>query len=174
MKRFLVAVLSGVACVAAWAATPLPEVVQRDLPDAELHGETVYRFLGLKVYEICLWAPGGKYSPGKPFALSLQYDMNFKGADIAKRSIDEMRGQGYGPEEKLERWRTQMVKVFPDIKPGDTLIGVSEPGKEARFYTRDRFIAAVPDPEFSQAFFDIWLSDKTSEPGLKKRLTERK
>ena len=35
-------------------------------------------------------------------------------------------------------------------------------------------VAAVPDAEFSQAFFDIWLSDKTSEPGLKKRLTEKK
>ena len=44
-------------------------------------------------------------------------------------------------EDKLQRWRTEMTKVFPDIKPGDTLIGVANPGKEARFYTRDKFIA---------------------------------
>jgi hypothetical protein len=170
-RLWILACLTATLCL---AAEPLPEAVKRDLPGLDLHGEASYRFLGLKVYDIRLWCPGGQYKRGEPFALELKYDMNFKGADIAKRSVDEMRGQGYGPEEKLERWRQQMAKVFPDIKPGDTLIGVAEPGKPARFYTRDRFVASVDDTEFSQAFFDIWLSDKTSEPGLKKRLTEKK
>jgi hypothetical protein len=173
MRRWLL-ILGCLASFGAGAADPLPEAVKRDLPGLDLSGETTYRFLGIKVYDIRLWCPGGRYRQGEPFALELKYDMNFKGADIAKRSVDEMRGQGYGPDDKLERWRQHMAKVFPDIKPGDTLIGVAEPGKGARFYTRDRFIAAVDDPEFSQAFFDIWLSDKTSEPGLKKRLTEKK
>jgi hypothetical protein len=174
MMRFLLASLLCFVSICAQAAQPLPEAVQRDLPGLALHGESSYRFIGLKVYDIRLWGPGGKYVPGQSFALELEYNMNFKGADIAKRSVDEMRGQGYGPEDKLERWRVEMAKVFPDIKPGDTLIGVAQPGKEARFYTREKFIATVPDLEFSQAFFDIWLSDKSSEPGLKKRLTEKK
>jgi hypothetical protein len=56
------------------------------------------------------------------------------------------------------------------VKKGDVLVGVSVPGKEARFYAADRFLATVPDAEFAKAFFDIWLSEKTSEPKLRQRL----
>ena len=63
-----------------------------------------------------------------------------------------------------------MTKIFPDIKQGDALIGVSVPGKEARFYNREKLIATVPDPEFAKAFFDIWLSEKSSEPKLRLKL----
>ena len=163
-------------CMSAlvYANPVLPEPVQKDLPGLALHGETTFRFIGMKVYDIRLWAPGGQYTPDKPFALELVYDMNFKGSDIAQRSVDEKRGQGYGPEEKLARWNAEMARIFPDIKPGDTLIGVHHPGKEARFYSRTKFIATVVDPEFARAFFDIWLSEKTSQPGMRKRLLEKK
>ena len=70
----------------------------------------------------------------------------------------------------MKRWGEAMTKAFPDIKKGDTLIGVSIPGKEARFYSRDKFIAAVPDPEFAKAFFDIWLAESTTEPKVRARL----
>ena len=63
-----------------------------------------------------------------------------------------------------------MARIFPDIKKGDTLIGVSLPGKEARFYNREKLIAVVPDPEFAKAFFDIWLSEKSSEPKMRLKL----
>ena len=67
-------------------------------------------------------------------------------------------------------WSEEMARIFPDIKKGDTLIGVSIPGKEARFYNRDKFIASVTDPEFARAFFDIWLSEKTSAPAVRAKL----
>lgn len=166
---------SALAAAPAYAAPPLPEIVQRDQPGLAVAGETPFRFLGLKVYDLRLWAPDGVYSnsPAQPFALELVYNMNFKGTDIASRSVDEMRAQGRGDEAKLARWGEEMARIFPDIKPGDTLIGVSVPGKEARFYTRERFIAAVPDAEFSAAFFGIWLGEKTTEPAMRKRLLER-
>ncbi|MEO8104614.1 MAG: chalcone isomerase family protein, partial [Betaproteobacteria bacterium] len=110
------------------------------------------------------------FTHGDPFALELVYDLSLSGRDIAERSVSEMRGQGYRDESKLKRWGDEMARIFPDIRPGDTLVGVSMPGKEARFYTRDKFIAAVPDPEFARAFFDIWLSDKTSAPGVRRKL----
>lgn len=152
----------------------LPEPAARDLPGLALQGDTQFRFFGMKVYDIRLWVPAGGFSPDKPYALELVYNMNFKGEDIAQRSIDEQRGQGYGPEDKLARWKDQMARIFPDIKPGDTLVGIHLPGKEARFYTRSRFISAVADAEFARAFFDIWLSEKTSEPKLRARLLEKK
>ena len=60
--------------------------------------------------------------------------------------------------------------VFPDIRPGDRLVGLSIPGREARFYSQDRLLGAVPDPEFARAFFAIWLDERTSEPKLRARM----
>ena len=153
-------------------AQTLPTVVNSDLPGLTLQaqGKGTMRFLGLKVYDVRLWTAMKPFSHQETFALELIYDMNFKGRDIAERSVKEMRGQGYADEAKLKRWGEEMAKIFPDIKPGDTLVGVNVPGKEARFYTPEKFIAAVPDPEFAKAFFDIWLSEKTSEPRVRRNL----
>jgi len=154
-------------------STGLPAPISADvLGDKTLtrRGEAVMRFFGLKVYDIRLWTPNRPHREDEVFALELIYDLGLKGAEIAKRSAEEMRKIGYTDEAKLKRWTEIMTKVFPDVKQGDTLVGVSVPGKEARFYSREKFIAAVPDPEFAKAFFGIWLSEKTSEPRLRERL----
>lgn len=148
----------------------LPLAVTRDLPGLSAQGKGTMRFLGFKVYDVCLWTVAKPYNVGEAFALELIYAMSFKGSDIAARSIKEMRGQGYRDEAKLKTWGEEMARIFPDVKPGDTLVGVNVPGKEARFYSQDKFIAVVPDPEFAKTFFDIWLSEKTSEPEVLIRL----
>lgn len=152
------------------AAQALPQAVAKDVPGLSARGEGVMRFFGLKVYDIRLWTAMKTFTHADPFALELVYDLSLDGKDIAERSIKEMRGQGHSDEGKLKRWGEEMAKIFPDIRKGDALIGVSIPGKEARFYSRDRFIAAVADAEFARAFFDIWLSEKTSAPGVRARL----
>lgn len=152
------------------SAHTLPDVVARDLAGLAVRGEAVMRFFGLKVYDVRLWTQMKAFTHAEPFVVELVYDMALNGKDIADRSVKEMRAQGVSDEAKLERWGEQMAKIFPDIRKGDALIGVSLPGKEARFYSRDKLIATVPDPEFSKAFFDIWLSDKSSEPKLREKL----
>jgi len=151
-------------------AQTLPAAVARDVPGLAPFGEGTMRFLGLKVYDVRLWTTMKTFTRMDPFALELVYDLSLSGRDIAERSIKEMRGQGHHDEAKLKRWGEEMAKIFPDIRQGDTLVGVSVPGKEARFYTREKFIAAVADPEFARAFFDIWLSEKASEPAVRDRL----
>lgn len=156
-------------------APSLPAVIAADaaVPTAKTLaplGEGTMRFALFRVYDVRLWSASKPFSYADLFALELTYHMNFKGHDIADRSVKEMRGQGYNDEAKLKRWGEEMTKIFPDIAKGDTLIGVNVPGKETRFYTRDKFIAAVPDPEFTRAFFDIWLSEKTSAPGVREKL----
>ena len=151
-------------------AQMLPAIVASDVPGLTPVGEGTMRFFGLKVYDVRLWTTMKAFTHKDPFALELIYDLSLSGRDIAERSVKEMRTQGYNDETKLKRWGDEMAKIFPDIKQGDTLVGVSVPGKEARFYTREKFIAAVADPEFARAFFDIWLSEKTSAPSVRSRL----
>ncbi|MEQ1517294.1 MAG: chalcone isomerase family protein, partial [Usitatibacteraceae bacterium] len=152
------------------SAHTLPEIIARDVAGLSVRGEAAMRFIGLKVYDVRLWTQMKPFSHAEPFAVELVYDMALKGKDIAERSVTEMRAQGVRDETKLSRWGEEMKKIFPDIKQGDALIGVSLPGKEARFYNREKLIAAVPDPEFAKAFFDIWLSEKSSEPKLRLKL----
>lgn len=169
--------LKNRACCAIWlmcaltaSAHSLPEQITRDVMGLSVRGEAVMRFLGLKVYEVRLWTQMKAFTYADPFAVELVYDMSLSGKDIAERSVKEMRAQGISDEAKLRSWGDEMVKIFPDIKKGDALIGVSLPGKEARFYSREKLIATVPDPEFAKAFFDIWLSEKSSEPKLRLKL----
>ena len=154
-------------------AFALPLSLSKDLPEANSltkHGEGVLRFFGLKVYDIRLWTNAKPHSHDALFAVELVYDLGLKGTEIAKRSITEMRELGYKDEAKLGKWLEAMNKAFPDVKKNDSLIGVSIPNKGARFYSQDKFIAEIADPEFARAFFDIWLSPKTSEPKLRARL----
>lgn len=152
------------------SANVLPEAIAKDHAGLSVRGEGLLSFIGLKVYDIRLWTVGKAHSFNESFALELVYGMAFKGKDIADRSIAEMRKQGFNDEAKLMRWGAEMARIFPDIKKGDALIGVFVPGKEARFFSRDKLIASIPDPEFAKAFFDIWLSEKTSEPKLREKL----
>ncbi len=151
-------------------AQMLPAAVARDVPGLTPFGEGTMRFFGLKVYDVRLWTAMKSFAHTDPFALELVYDLSLNGRDIAERSIEEMRRQGHSDEARLKRWGDEMARIFPDVRQGDTLVGVSVPGKGARFYTRDKFIAAVADPEFARAFFDIWLSEKTSAPRVRRKL----
>ena len=161
-------------------ATSLPAITYTAAPElasAKARGNATMRFFGLKVYDITLHTKEGaalsadRYAPAQPsFALELVYDLALKGAEIAKRSVEEMRKQGYSDEAKLAKWLKTMTEVFPDIKQGDTLIGVLTADKHTHFFNREKLIAKVADPEFSAAFFDIWLGAKSSEPKLREKL----
>jgi hypothetical protein len=148
----------------------LPAPVAKDAPALVAQGEGAMRWFGIKVYDIRLWTPMKMWSHAEPFALELIYDMSLEGRAIADKSVELIRKQGVKDEAKLKRWGEEMARVFPDIKKGDALIGVSVPNKEARFYSRDKFIATIADPEFAKAFFNIWLDESTTDPGVRRKL----
>lgn len=170
LTGFLISTLFLVCVAPSAHAITLPEIVIKEHPALRLAGEGELRFFGFKVYDARLWAPVKPLSPAETFALHLVYDMSFKGREIAERSLAEMRKVGYKDEQKLKRWGEEMMRIFPDVKKGDALIGVSIPGKGAKFYSRDKLISTAEDVEFAKAFFDIWLSEKTSEPKLREKL----
>jgi len=167
LRRALSVALAAACLWAALAAhaSPLPQ-----LSGYESVGSGTLRFFGLRVYDATLWSPRGVWANGQPFALELRYARNFQGADIAKRSIQEMRGQRSIAEATLARWEQQMRAIFPDVREGDRLIGVRQPGQGAVFYQDARRLGRIDDEAFADAFFDIWLHPATSEPALRARL----
>lgn len=121
-------------------------------------------------YDATLYAPSKPFDATKPYALTLTYLMDFDGADIAERSVEEMRKQGFSDSATLERWGKQMAAIFPNVKEGDSITGVRDASGNTAFYHNDTAIGTITDAAFTQHFFNIWLSEKTSEPKLRKKL----
>ncbi len=174
-RRSLLALAAVAALVPrAWAqATAVPPEVAAALPAAALQGSGRLRFIGLSVYDARLWrgaAPVGGDWMAAPLALELIYLRGLVGRQIAERSIKEMRRQRDLTDDEATRWQSAMVQLFPDVKEGDRITGFVVPGLGARFAVNGTVKGDVRDLEFAKLFFGIWLSEKTSEPALRRAL----
>jgi hypothetical protein len=87
-------------------------------------------------------------------------------------SVDEMRRLG-ASEAQLQRWEPELRRVFPDVKEGDSIIGVHYPGRGAAFFHRGRPTGEVRDAEFARLFFAIWLDPRSRSPSLRTALLKR-
>ena len=136
-------------------------------------GTARMNFWGFNVYDAELWVDSSFRAQDwrrVPLVLELRYLRAFKGQDIAKRSLDEMRRQTSLSDELAQRWLEDMTMAFGDIQAGDRLAGVYQPNKGVRFYANGVFRRDMADPEFARLFMGIWLSDRTSEPKMRQAL----
>ena len=60
--------------------------------------------------------------------------------------------------------------LIPSVKAGDRLTGVYQPSGSLVFWIGSKKIGEINDPALSEAFMAIWLSTKTSEPKMRKKL----
>lgn len=134
-------------------------------------GSGEFRRWGFLVYEATLWAKADD-PPKPPLALGLTYKRNLDGAKIADASVTEIRNLKIADEAQLKSWGLRMAELFPDVKPGDRILGVHL-AEGARFFYNERFIGSVDDPAFARAFFAIWLDARTSAPELRARLLKK-
>ena len=167
---------SAATAAATPAATPAiaaTREVLEAIADAQFIGQGRLKFWSLDVYDARLWAPAAlrpRNYAASPLALELIYLRNFSAADIAERSIKEMRRAAPISEAQAADWTQAMLRVIPDVKKGDRLTGVHRPGSGATFYVNGKRSGDVPDIEFSKLFFGIWLGPATSEPRLRDAL----
>jgi hypothetical protein len=166
--------LASLGTPSAHASAPDPSLASA-LQDKQVVGNARLRVWGFEVYDVRLKAGPGfdssRFADG-PLALELSYLRNLKGPDIAERSLDEMRNLETIAPAQAELWLAAMRNLFPDVKKGDRLAGIHQPGRGAVFYLNDRLLGEVADPRFSRLFFGIWLSPKTSQPALRDTLLQ--
>ena len=129
-------------------------------------GSGEYRRFGFLIYAATLWAGNDPLRP--PFALRLDYKRSITGTAIAEASVSEMRKIG-GDETALRGWGEQMARLFPNVSPGDHIIGIHD-GSGARFHYNGSPLGEIPDPAFAGHFFAIWLDLRTSAPDLRAAL----
>lgn len=172
LLALLVSPLSS-AVAQAQAAATLPAEVAQALPQAEPLGQTRLRVWGFQIYDARLWvAPGFRAQRFDQHgaALELTYLRAFAAADIAARSITEMRRSADISPAQAAQWQKEMQRVFPDIKPSDRLLGLHKPGVGASFWFNGKPVGEIADPAFARLFFGIWLSPQTSEPAMRAAL----
>jgi hypothetical protein len=140
------------------------------VPNAAKVGEGSLSFLLWDVYNASLYAPEAGYNVEGPFALRLEYLMQLNGVDIAAKSIEEIKKQGFKDYTKLNQWKQELNNLFPDVVNGTVLTGILTDKGTAVFYKNGEKLGEIKDTELSKRFFDIWLSEKTSAPHLRKQL----
>lgn len=173
----VVPLLAAIGCAlsnfAHAAIVEAPEHVRRYIDNPRPSGTGRLTWFGLHVYDARMFVPR-EFDPSKPearpFALEITYARSLAGRAIAERSRDEIAQLGFGSTAQRDRWLVEMSGLFPDVKPGQRLVGIYRPGGPTRFYVDGRFLGEVVDPEFGRAFFAIWLDPRTSVPQLRASL----
>lgn len=129
-------------------------------------GSGDYRRFGLLIYSATLWAGEDPLRP--PLALRLDYRRSIDGKTIAAASVAEMR-RFVSDESRLQQWGEQMRRIFPDVQPGDHILGAHR-SDGVHFYQGERHLGSIDAPGFADAFFAIWLDARTSAPDLRAAL----
>jgi hypothetical protein len=136
-------------------------------------GSGPLKFFGFKAYDATLWltaSSGGQFSFDRPFALEIVYNTYIKASDINNTSLIEMARISGASQEQVKAWSAFMTGMFVDVKGDDRLIGVHLPGAGARFFLNGKPLGETTDPQFSEAFFKIWLDTKARKPELRAAL----
>jgi hypothetical protein len=158
--------------LAAWPLAGRASVgEERPIDGFKRWGSGEFRRLGFLVYEATLWA-GGDDPLRPPLALDLLYRRALRGKSLADASVREMRRLGFADDANLAAWGEQLVGIFPDVRPGDRILGLHRL-RGAQFFHNDRPIGALDDGAFASAFFAIWLDERTSAPELRAVLLKR-
>jgi hypothetical protein len=63
-----------------------------------------------------------------------------------------------------------MEKIFPDVDKGSEITGIRTDTTATLFFHNGLEIGRIDDPNFTNAFFKIWLGPQTSAPDLRKKL----
>jgi hypothetical protein len=152
----------------------VPVDVSAAVPQARVVGSTRLKVWGFDIYDAQLWAAPGfqaaRYADS-PLALELTYLRDFARADIARRSLAEMRRSAPISDAQATAWQQKLEAAFPDVRKGDRILGIYLPQtRTARFLTNGQPTGEVSDGDFARLFFGIWLSPQTSEPAMRRAL----
>jgi len=151
----------------------VPPRLRAFFSDPRWVGGQRFTYWGFDVYDASLWA-NVSFAPEdwarQDLILELRYLRDFKGLDIAQRSVDEIHKQRALSAEKKQKWFSALQALIPDVRSGERLTGVYTPGKGMKLLHQDRTVGEVADAELAQRFFGIWLAAETSQRQLRQRL----
>ena len=144
------------------------------MPDnVKLVGQGQFSYLFWDLYQAQLYTADGNwsgYQQSAPFVLKLTYQRDISKADFIEATVDQWKHLQGKVSAQHQDWAKQLDTLWTDVKKGDQLSCVLLADGTVQFYFNDKLLGDVTDPAFGPAFLDIWLSEKTSAPKLRKQL----
>jgi hypothetical protein len=139
----------------------------------KLVGEIHYSYWFWDIYDAYLYSKDGEFNWKNNFILKLKYLRAFSGESIVEETINQIHKQQGNKVSKadLKAWKKSLIKIFPEIKKNNQLIGAYDKVGLTRFYDgKGKFLGEVKGQLFAKAFFDIWLGDNAQEAYLSRKL----
>ena len=165
-KLFLLALL--IFPSVAMAIEKPPEIV------AQIHtsspvGTAGYHKLFLHVYDASFWSDSGGWKQF-PYALTVTYTMDIDAVDLADHARDDMAHSSDLSEAQRNNYRDQLMKLWPDVDEGDRITALADKDGGTTFFYNGSLRGRISDPQFTHAFFGMWLSDRSAEPEMRAKL----
>lgn len=163
VRVLLFVLLSFWMASSLWASEAL-------LPGAQPSPPQRLKIWGFEIYDALLWSRPGfsvQQYTAQGFGLELVYLRKFDGKDIAARSIEEMKKIGTFSPDQERTWLKAMIDIFPNVQKGDSLLGIYKPNEGAEFWSNQKRLGVVSDPQFAKLFFGIWLHEATPAPAIR-------
>ncbi|MCE2927903.1 MAG: chalcone isomerase family protein [Rickettsiales bacterium] len=152
--------------LAPLAALAKPAEIEKTISAESPYGKAALTRLIFHAYDAELWTDTRPWSYDAPFALSLTYRMDFTSEELVDKTLEElMRIHG-----DRSSFKADLTSAFPAVKDGERITAVFLPKQGVRFYYNGSKTAVINSASFAREFFDIWLSEKTSEPRLRRKL----
>ena len=124
-------------------------------------GNAEYTWGPFHVYTVGLYSETGSYEKNeRPLMFSIKYEKPVEGKNFAIALTKEMESQNLSKDDTTA-WLKKMQEIFPDFSPSDILNFVALADK-GYFVLNDTVLDHEFDQKFTQAFIDVWLSDKSS------------
>ncbi len=144
------------------------------MPDnVKLVGQGQFSYLFWDLYQAELYTSDGlwsNYQQSSPVLLKLTYQRDISKDDFIEATVDQWKHLQGKVSAQHKEWAKQLEQLWTDVKKGDQLSCVLTVDGTVQFYFNDRLLGDVTDKAFGPAFLDIWLSEKTSAPKLRKKL----
>ena len=171
MRRTLFAAAMLVALSVTAAAMTRPAELGGTINAAKPYGSGSLTWLVFTAYDATLWTDAPQWSMNAPFALTLRYRMSFTTDELVDRTVEEMAKVAPGTTKaSLATYAAELRRAFPNVKDGDRITALHVPGRPVRFFHNGRPTAEIADQTFTEPFFGIWFSPRTSEPRLRAAL----
>lgn len=150
----------------------LPNLAKADpWSNLQLVGEGKLTVLFWDVYQAQLFTENGRYQEQQyPVALKLTYLRNFKKDDLVSETQNQWQKLGLNNLEQQQRWLDELTRLWRDVKKRDAITLYINKDGISYFFLNDEELGVISEPEFSEAFLAIWLSEDTSEPSVRAQL----
>lgn len=134
-------------------------------------GKATFSILFWDLYKSKLSTTTGKYpidNKKEQLIYEIHYLANISSDDLIKRTVEQWQHLNV-PKDQYQGYLADLERIWPDIEKGDKLSLLLFADKSL-FYFNDTFIGEINSSEFGQLFLDIWLSENTSQPSLRRDL----